>query len=159
MELKASAAAEMFAVVSDPCSYEFISKKAPGSPLELEERYRHQEKRISPDGSELWLNWIVREVKSNVAMGFVQASAKKDDPKAQIGYLFHPQFWGKGYAFEALSQMCRLLSLNHKITFVWASIDPRNERSIKLMERLGFARSSIEPSEPGDIVMERRLLL
>jgi RimJ/RimL family protein N-acetyltransferase len=62
--------------------------------------------------------------------------------QVEIGYTLHRNEQGKGYAAEALSGTINYLfhELNkHRIT---ASIDPRNEKSIRLVERLGFRKEA-----------------
>lgn len=62
--------------------------------------------------------------------------------QAEVGCTLNKEFQGKGYATEALEAMVSYLfdSLNkHRIT---ASIDPRNESSIRLIERLGFRKEA-----------------
>jgi RimJ/RimL family protein N-acetyltransferase len=55
-----------------------------------------------------------------------------------LGYAFLPAHWGHGYAFEAaaavLDYACRVVGLRRLVAIV--SVD--NDRSIKLLDRLGF---------------------
>lgn len=72
-----------------------------------------------------------------------------------IAYLLHPDSWGKGIAKQAVSQMMEILRRDHGISTYWASIDPRNKKSIALIERLKFqATISREPLVEGDLVFE-----
>ena len=65
----------------------------------------------------------------------------KRDRKAEIGYALIPKYWGKGYAVEAIKSMLhygfRKLEIV-KLRRIMAMIDPRNEKSIQLVEKLGF---------------------
>ena len=68
-------------------------------------------------------------------LGFVANSRR-----AEVGYLLSRQAWGKGLVHEAL---CGLLTYgfnNLSLRRVEADVDPRNERSAKVLERLGFVR-------------------
>jgi ribosomal-protein-alanine N-acetyltransferase len=76
--------------------------------------------------------------------------------RAMIGYALARPHWGNGYAQEAL----RLL-LGHAfgalgLLRVEADIDPRNAASIRLVERLGFAREGLlrERYRVGDDVQD-----
>ncbi len=55
-----------------------------------------------------------------------------------IGFAFLPRFWGRGYAFESAAAVMThartVLGLNQ----IAAITSPDNERSIKLLEKLGF---------------------
>lgn len=57
------------------------------------------------------------------------------DGEARLGYSLHPDAWGHGYATEAIGAVIGLLPTVRRLT---ATIDPGNERSRRLLERLGF---------------------
>lgn len=62
--------------------------------------------------------------------------------QVEIGYTLNRNEQGKGYAAEALTNIINYLfhELNkHRII---ASIDPRNEKSIRLVQRLGFRKEA-----------------
>ncbi|WP_454759172.1 GNAT family N-acetyltransferase [Caulobacter segnis] len=57
----------------------------------------------------------------------------------EVGFIFHPDHWGRGFAGEALSVVLDrgLASRPEAI----ADVDPRNDASLKLLTRLGFAET------------------
>jgi [ribosomal protein S5]-alanine N-acetyltransferase len=56
----------------------------------------------------------------------------------EIGFILHPDHWGRGFASEALGfVLCRAFEV-HGLPKVDADVDPRNEGSLKLLRRLGF---------------------
>jgi ribosomal-protein-alanine N-acetyltransferase len=55
-----------------------------------------------------------------------------------IGYDLYPDYWGKGYMFEALKSICAFSQSNMKVKSINACIYIDNEKSIKLVEKLGF---------------------
>lgn len=57
----------------------------------------------------------------------------------EIGFILHPDAWGKGYAREALRPVLKRAFDHHKLAAVEADVDPRNEASLRLLKRLGFA--------------------
>lgn len=59
----------------------------------------------------------------------------------EIGYILHPELWGRGLATEALRAVIAHVFTHHPVPALNADVDPRNERSIRLLERLGFAES------------------
>lgn len=59
----------------------------------------------------------------------------------KIGYILHPDFWGKGYAREALAAVIPHVFTHFDVPAIKADIDPRNAASIRLIERLGFELS------------------
>ena len=56
----------------------------------------------------------------------------------EIGFVFHPDFWGRGLAQEALTLVLDRAFTIHGLPKVDADVDPRNAGSLKLLERLGF---------------------
>lgn len=66
-----------------------------------------------------------------------------DDSRAveskEIGYAISPAHQRKGYAFEALSAIIRMLQQELKLDMVVAGVLPENTPSIRLLEKLGFS--------------------
>jgi RimJ/RimL family protein N-acetyltransferase len=56
----------------------------------------------------------------------------------EIGYIFHPDHWGHGYAAEALAAIIPHVFATHAINALKADVDPRNGPSLKLLAKLGF---------------------
>jgi len=56
----------------------------------------------------------------------------------EIGFILHPEFWGQGYAQEALTAVIGRAFSIHGLSRIEADVDPRNTGSIKLLSRLGF---------------------
>ena len=59
----------------------------------------------------------------------------------EIGFILHPDAWGKGYAAEALGPVLDRAFSIHRLPHVEADVDPRNEASLRLLQRLGFAET------------------
>ena len=55
-----------------------------------------------------------------------------------IGYILHPDCWGRGLATEALKAVIAHAFAHHPLSAITADVDPRNAASIRLLERLGF---------------------
>ncbi len=56
----------------------------------------------------------------------------------EIGFLFSPAAWGKGYAREALRAVIDRAFHERGLEEIRAEADPRNERCLTLLARLGF---------------------
>lgn len=132
----ASHAAELYAVISDPALYTFIDDKAPASETALRERLARLESRRSPDGTEHWLNWIVRNGAGEV-VGYVQATVTPDHA-AEIAYVLGRAHWRKGYAFAACAAMIGELRRTYGVTRLTATLDPDNTASLALLRKLGL---------------------
>jgi [ribosomal protein S5]-alanine N-acetyltransferase len=59
----------------------------------------------------------------------------------EIGYMLHPDQWGRGYAREALTAVIPAVFERFPIPAIKADIDPRNIASIRLLEGLGFTET------------------
>lgn len=55
-----------------------------------------------------------------------------------IGFAYLPQFWGQGYAFEAASAIMVYGRDVIKLKRIVAIVAPKNERSIRLLEKIGL---------------------
>lgn len=58
--------------------------------------------------------------------------------KIELIYHFSKASWGKGYATEAAQACIELAKGRPDVRTVYASADPSNRRSIKVLEKLGF---------------------
>lgn len=64
----------------------------------------------------------------------------------EIGYDLHPEYWGCGYAFEAVSRVLGFCFSSHMpihVNRVSASTDLESHKSIALLRRLGFSEEGI----------------
>ena len=58
-----------------------------------------------------------------------------------VGYILHPEVWGRGFASEALSAVIDHVFVATDLGTLNADVDPNNAASIRLLERLGFVRT------------------
>ena len=123
--------------LSSPRTHEFVPGDPPLDRERFADRMKKLESRISTDGLQHWLNWTV--FSGLEVIGTVQADATDSTSSASIAYMFHPNSWGKGFAFEATSAMLEHLK-SQGVTSFKAWTDTRNLASHKLLERLGFAK-------------------
>jgi [ribosomal protein S5]-alanine N-acetyltransferase len=124
--------------------YRFIPRDPPPSPDSLAARYATLVMRHSPDGQELWLNWVLRQRDTGVYVGTVEVTVYPNH-SAWLAYQVFPSFWHQGYATEACTCVLAHLVLAYQVSRVVAEIDTRNAASIHLVERLGFTRVAMTP--------------
>lgn len=55
-----------------------------------------------------------------------------------MGFILHPQSWGRGFAREALVAVIRRAFEVHQLEFIDVDVDRRNERSLRLLKGVGF---------------------
>jgi len=87
-----------------------------------------------------WFQYAVQGRDNGLLVGDVAVNRGDGGRQAEIGFTFAPAFQGRGYATEAVRRVVRFLLIEEGLHRVHASLDARNERSAKLLERVGFRR-------------------
>jgi [ribosomal protein S5]-alanine N-acetyltransferase len=82
--------------------------------------------------------WTAKLKKTKSAIGLVTLIKKEYLEHNDIGFAFLPDFFGKGYAYEAAKEVLCYLSKNKRATNILAETLPENINSIKLLEKLGL---------------------
>jgi len=59
---------------------------------------------------------------------------------AELGFVLHPAFWGKGFATEAAKVLVTYGMSDLKLTHIWATCDARNLASVGVLEKIGMIR-------------------
>ena len=135
-------AEELFPVLAEALLYEFIDEEPPESVEALRQKLARSESRKSPDGSEQWLNGVIRDGSQNVA-GYVQATVAANF-ETNVAYAIGSAFWERGIASAAVAQMLEIVATDFGIRRFFIVAERENGRSIRLAERLGFSEA---PSE------------
>ena len=93
--------------------------------------------------AELGLIFAIVEKASGRVIGQLNTKLV-DEPNntANIGYILHRDFRGKGFVNEAMQTVLDYLFLSEKVHRIVADIDIRNEASVRVIERLGFRREA-----------------
>ncbi|WP_312549436.1 GNAT family N-acetyltransferase [Massilia sp.] len=65
--------------------------------------------------------------------------------RCELGYALARDHWGRGYAAEALEALLGHAFHELDMNRIEADIDPRNEASARLLEKLGFRREGYMP--------------
>lgn len=82
---------------------------------------------------------------------------------ADLGYAIRPDRWNEGFASEAVAALLAALGPRLALAEVWATVDPANAASIRVVTKLGFearpgeAGRPIKPGRPTSLVFMRRL--
>lgn len=138
-------AAAMFAGLSDARAYAYIPDTPPESVAALAADYAELEAGLSPDGKEIWLNWVLKRLEHSDFAGYVQATILRDEAALVIAYHVFPDFWGQGLGREAVAAMLAYCRAQYNLREARAYIDTRHERSTRLVEALGFTRLTVLP--------------
>lgn len=135
---------ELFIPLSDARLYRFMPAGPPTSIPALRERYRKLAVGRSPDNSQTWLNWIVREQSTGAAIGLLQATVSIDGA-AGIAYFIFSAWQRQGYALEAVRWMLDHMVAQHGVHVATADVDTRNDASNGLLAKLGFEQIGTTP--------------
>ena len=63
----------------------------------------------------------------------------------EIGFILHPNHWGKGLAHEALTVIIDRLFTHYPVPTITADVDPRNAACLALLDRLEFSQTGHAP--------------
>lgn len=86
-------------------------------------------------------NWAVVEKESHHVIGFCgleRCPHYGEEFDLEIGYRFAREHWGRGYATEAALAVCEYGFKQLKCTRIIALIDPHNQASINVANKLGM---------------------
>jgi [ribosomal protein S5]-alanine N-acetyltransferase len=153
-------AQDLFALLSDPSLYKFLDEGPPESKQALAQRFARSESRMSPDGKEHWLNWVIFVSTSALgspakrgqqAAGYVQATVDAATREATLACVVGSKFWGQGIATEAVGQMMTTVVESFGTQRFWWVAERANVGSLALARRLGFVEV------PADLVFYRLL--
>jgi RimJ/RimL family protein N-acetyltransferase len=145
--LRVEHAQEIAPLLDDPGLHVFIGGE-PASLPELRDRYRRQVVGHSPDGSQRWLNWIVRRLDDGAAVGTVQATVVSDAESitAEVAWVVGTAYQGSGYAQEAAATMVAWLRRHH-VTVIVAHVHADHRSSAAVARALGLTPTIVEDGE------------
>jgi len=82
--------------------------------------------------------YLVELKDRKVPIGMCGVLKRESLPDPDLGFAFLPEYWGKGYAFEAASAALDQARDFFKLARILAITNPDNDASIKLLAKLGF---------------------
>lgn len=91
--------------------------------------------------SRLILKWgIARRIDDTIIGTSTLFHIESNNYRAELGYALAREHWGKGYMQEALRALLGFSFGEMNLERIEADVDPRNEASIRTLERLGFQK-------------------
>ncbi|CAN5447296.1 GNAT family N-acetyltransferase [soil metagenome] len=142
LPLRIEDAEEAAGAFDDPRLHEFTGGR-PATSAQLRTRYSHQVSGRSPDGSQGWLNWIVRERETDAIVGTVQATLQatrirtSSTIEAELAWVVAVPAQGLGFAREAAGAVVDWLSARG-VTSYLAHINPAHHASAAVAAALGL---------------------
>lgn len=137
-------AVHFFPLMQNMAIYKWISFLPPKSIDQLQAWWQQRESRLSPDGKEAWLNWAVKRKSDGAYVGKLDAEINREFIASNIGYIFFPEYWGNGFASEAVTSVVQHFSENNIIK-IFATVTAGNNASCRVLEKSGFFQTRVIP--------------
>ncbi|MBO3090060.1 GNAT family N-acetyltransferase [Cellulomonas dongxiuzhuiae] len=137
--LRTDHADEMFDVLDDPRLHTYTGGR-PASRAELGDLFARQVVGSSPDGTQGWLNWVLRRHDTGRAVGTVQATLthRPDGGReAELAWVVAGDEQGRGYAREAAVAVAAWLREDGVDTLV-AHVHPDHHASAGVARAVGL---------------------
>jgi len=132
MPFDVAAVESMFA---DPEVMRYIGVGGPWTPQRTREVVDLMTERYEREGIGIW-PVVLKETSAVIGECGLQTLPGSDE--VELAYLLERAYWGKGYAFEAASAVLDWGFKARGLRRIVAVINPANERSIALINRLGM---------------------
>jgi len=141
--LKIDDAADLSQALDDPELHTFIGGE-PASVDELRSRFAHQVVGQSPDESEGWLNWVVRDSTSLEAIGTVQTTLTRQPEGlvAEVSWVVATPWQGQGRAKDAAGALVTWL-WEHGVHTLVAHVHPDHAASAGVARSLGLTPTEV----------------
>jgi len=88
-------------------------------------------------GSSSEFTWVITSLMEDQAIGGLSCEINVES--AEIGFLLNRKYWGRGIALEAAAWVVDWLLSHSDVSKVIATCDTENSRSIRVLDKLGFA--------------------
>lgn len=93
---------------------------------------------VGPDVDKTWNITVTDADDPAVIVGDLAVELRWAGRVGYIGYTFHPDYWGRGYATEATEALVEYLFNELGVTRIESDLDPRNIASARVLEACGL---------------------
>ena len=153
----------LYAVLGDPRLYEFVDiSHRPASASALKERLIRNAGNKSPDGTQDWLGWIIRDENGHI-VGNLTATIMPSR-ETDLSYMVASQHWGKGIAKAALTQLLALLAKDYAVRCFCVVAERANQASVRLARQLGFVEIAADAASaarhqllPNEVLLQKNI--
>jgi [ribosomal protein S5]-alanine N-acetyltransferase len=94
--------------------------------------------------------WHVSRRSDGVAVGLCGLLRRDILPDVDVGYAFLPEYWGRGFAFEAAEATVRHAAERFGLKRVIGVVAEGNTPSIRVLEKLGMSYERMVSMRPGE---------
>jgi len=133
--------------LSDMFGRDDVCRYLPWAPMDLEQarakvEQRVQQTRIDAERKALVLAAVDAATGRQIGEVMLRRESA-ENAQGEVGWSFHPDFQGHGFATEASREMLRVGFEELALHRIMAECDPRNGASIRVMEKLGMRREAL----------------
>jgi ribosomal-protein-alanine N-acetyltransferase len=133
---------DVFAVFADPLVMRYWSSPAMTAPDQAAGYIEQIRAWFASRGGLQW--GIALDDEDGRIIGTVTLCAfALEHRRCEVGYALGADHWGQGYAGEALHRVLAFAFDELDLARIEADVDPRNDASIRLLERLHFRREGL----------------
>ncbi len=130
-------AALLYPLLQSRDLYCFLEEDPPESLEGLQKRYEFLSKGLSPDGKQVWLNWVPRDKDLGQCLGYFQATI--EGGSAWLAYSVFKPFQRRQFAKEGVRGMMAFIKERYPAVKAFViEMDTRNWPSVRLALSLGF---------------------
>ena len=109
---------------------------------------RHAEEMIARNVLDSWETRVgFAMVMDGRVVGAVGMTVHPDNATAEIGYSLAEEHWGAGLTTEATRCAISWAFREYSLAKIFAKADVRNERSLRVMEKVGMTREGVSRSD------------
>ena len=101
--------------------------------------------KVSPvfDKADTWFQFVIISNSDGKLIGDLGVHfIDEEKSQAELGCTLDKKYFGNGFAMEAMNEVISYLFKKLNKHRIYASVDPRNIGSVKLMENLGFRKEA-----------------
>ncbi len=82
--------------------------------------------------------FAIMRKKDGAFLGVVDIVPHHEPGRMELSYLFLPQYWGQGYAYDSIRRILAYCREDLHMTQIVSETQKRNTRSCNLLQRLGY---------------------
>lgn len=134
-------AEDIFILRSDPAILQFLNKEPAATIKDAVDFINQVNANIDENDAVMW--GIALQESSAWLIGTVCFwHIRKENYRAELGYVLQPAHWGRGIMKEALQAVIQYGFSGMQLHSMEANVDPANQASVALLESLGFIREA-----------------
>lgn len=135
-KMKVSDASSLFRIWSDPDVTKFMNVSSFTREIQAKEMIELLDGLAQTNEA---IRFTIIELESTKIIGSCgYNSLDFEHAKAEIGYDITKEFWGKGYASEAIYSLVEYAFMTLELNRIEAKVHPENVNSIKVLQKLNF---------------------